>query len=80
MQPGIKELAPSQKPRRSKRLNFAKLVEIVFETDSDGDLATVQMNDVYFTLWESRVDRRSILERSSILKRSSPGRWVQSIK
>jgi hypothetical protein len=44
-QPEKKKLAKTIKARRSRRLNFAKLAEVVFDEGSDGDIETVQGSD-----------------------------------
>ena len=40
-----KKLAKTIKARRSRRLNFAKLAEVVFDEESDGEIETVQSSE-----------------------------------
>ena len=46
----IKNLAKMKQPRRSRRLNFAKIAELVFDDESDGEMETIQMGDEGYAL------------------------------
>ena len=39
-----------KQPRRSRRLNFAKIAELVFDDESDGEMETIQMGDEGYAL------------------------------